>query len=76
MSPNTEMGAEFCVQVQPSLNDGTTVSMMETQLWRDKKLPKFCDWLGLCSITGSMMTRHNAEPLGDAGNPKSRTMPC
>lgn len=54
MSPNAEMAADFCVQAQPGLNDETTVSMMETQLWRDKKLPQFSDWLGVCSVTYGM----------------------
>lgn len=39
MSPNTEMGADFCVQVQPGLNDETTVSMMETALEGQKITP-------------------------------------
>lgn len=43
MSPNTEMGADIFVQAQPGLNDEITDNMMETQPWKDKKIPQFCD---------------------------------
>lgn len=50
MSPKTEMGADICVQTQPGLNDKTTVSMKESQLWRVKMLPQLCYCLTLCHL--------------------------
>lgn len=43
LSTNTEM--DICVQAQTGLNSEPTASMTKIQLWRDKTLFQFCDWL-------------------------------
>lgn len=73
-SPNTEMGADFCVQMKPGLSDKITVSMMETQLLRDKNYPSFVtSWESALLLVAWVI---NDRPLGDAQNPRDRMTPC